>query len=422
MKVLIVGSGGREHALAWHIARSDLRPRIYVAPGNAGLATIATVVDIGATETERLADFAEREGIDLTVVGPEAPLVAGIVDLFRDRGLRVFGPSARAAALEGSKVFAKDLMRRHGIPTAPYEVFSSPRQAEAAFHSTIYPKVIKADGLASGKGVFIVRSRNEALEAIHTIMVDRAFGEAGQSVVVEEFMEGEEVSVFALCRGTEYFLLPPSQDHKRLLDNDEGPNTGGMGAYAPFPRWDPAMEERVRTGIVEPTLAALRSEGREYHGLLYCGLMIRDGLPFVLEYNCRFGDPETQAVLPLVEGDLLAAFDAIASNVAGTIPPLRVRAGAAAVVVLASRGYPGPIEKGFPVRGIEDAERLPGTLVFQAGTRTGASGPLTDGGRVLGVVGIGDDLKGALRHAYEGASAIQFEGAVYRRDIGRRGI
>jgi phosphoribosylamine--glycine ligase len=422
MKVLIVGSGGREHALAWHVSQSPLHPRIYAAPGNAGIADVATLVDIGASETERLADFALKETIDLTIVGPEAPLVAGIVDLFREKGLRVFGPSERAAALEGSKVFAKDLMRRHGIPTAPFEVFSSPRHAEAAFYSTIYPKVIKADGLAAGKGVFIVRSRDEALDAIRLIMVDRAFGDAGQSIVVEEFMEGEEVSVFALCRGAEYFLLPASQDHKRLRENDEGPNTGGMGAYAPFPRWDSELDRRVRAGIVEPTLRALRNEGREYHGLLYFGLMIREGLPLVLEYNCRFGDPETQAVLPLVEGDLLAAIDAIASNEPGPIPPLSVRGGAAAVVILASKGYPGPIEKGFPVRGIEDALRLPGTLVFHSGTRPGSSGPLTDGGRVLGVTGIGDDLKDAIRRAYEGASTIQFEGVTYRRDIGRRGI
>ncbi len=422
MKVLIVGSGGREHALAWALARSPRNPQIFAAPGNAGIAEIGTAVPIPVSDIAALAAFAEKEGIHLTVVGPEVPLVAGIVDLFRSRSLRIFGPERRAAVIEGSKVFAKDLMRRHGITTAAYEVFSSPRAAEAAFHSTIYPKVIKADGLAAGKGVVIVRCRDEALDAIRQLMVDRRFGDAGESVIVEEFLEGEEVSVFALCRGTRYFLLPTAQDHKRLLEEDAGPNTGGMGAYAPYPRWDEAFERRVKTEIVSPTLEALAAEGRPYHGLLYCGLMVREGHPFVLEYNCRFGDPETQAVLPLIDGDLLEALDAVASAEPGALPPLEVRPGAAAVVVLASRGYPDSYEKGFPIRGIDSANGLPRTIVFHAGTKPGASGPLTDGGRVLGVVGTGADLKEALRGAYEGVSMIEFEGMTFRKDIGRRGL
>ncbi|MDM7913753.1 MAG: phosphoribosylamine--glycine ligase, partial [Candidatus Eisenbacteria bacterium] len=316
MKVLLVGSGGREHALAWAISRSPQRPELIVAPGNAGIASLARLVPIPANDIDALADLAEREKVDLTVVGPEAPLVAGIVDLFRERGLRIFGPDRRAAQLEGSKVFAKDLMGRAGVPTASYEAFSSPRFAEAAFRSTQYPKVIKADGLAAGKGVFIVRSQEEALAAIRTIMVEKVFGPASERIVVEEFLEGEEVSVFALCRGREYFLLPASQDHKRLLENDEGPNTGGMGAYAPYPRWTEDLERRVRSEVIEPTLRAMVEAGRPYQGLLYFGLMIRDGRPFVLEYNCRFGDPETQAVLPLIEGDFLGALDAIADGTA----------------------------------------------------------------------------------------------------------
>jgi phosphoribosylamine--glycine ligase len=422
MKVLIVGAGGREHALAWAIARSPRKPELFAAPGNAGMAEVGKPVAIPASQTEALADFAEKERIDLTIVGPEAPLVAGIVDLFRAKNLSVFGPNKTAALLEGSKVFAKDLMRRNGIPTASYETYNSPKFARQAFHRSRYPKVIKADGLAAGKGVVIVRSRDEALAAIDRIMVEKRFGPAGERIVVEEYLEGEEVSVFALARGTEYFLLPTSQDHKRLKENDEGPNTGGMGAYAPYPRWTPKLEATVREEIIEPTLRAMEAEGRPYYGMLYCGLIICDGRPFVLEYNCRFGDPETQAILPLVEGDLLEALEATASPEAGSLPSLGVRNAAAAVVVLASQGYPESYEKGFVIRGIEEARELPRVLVFHAGTKPGVSGPLTDGGRVLGVVGTAEDLKGALRAAYEGASTITFEGKIYRKDIGRRGL
>lgn len=422
MKVLIVGAGGREHALAWAIARSPKKPQVYASPGNAGIADLATLVPISASDIEATADFAEKEKIDLTIVGPEAPLVAGIVDLFRSKGLRVFGPDERAAILEGSKVYAKDLMRRYGIPTAPYETFNTPSYAEAAFHRTTYPKVIKADGLAAGKGVSIVHTRDEALETIGRIMVERKFGPAGERIVVEEFMDGEEVSVFALCRGTSYALLPTSQDHKRLLENDEGPNTGGMGAYAPYPRWNDALEKRISEEIITPTLRAMESEERPYHGLLYFGIIMVNERPFVLEFNCRFGDPEAQAILPLIEGDLLEVLDAAASAEPGPLPPLSVRTGSAGTVVLASRGYPERYEKGFPIRGIESALGLPGVLVFHAGTRPGESGPLTNGGRVLGVTGVGDDLREALGRAYEGASMIEFDGKILRRDIGRRGL
>ncbi len=422
MKVLIVGSGGREHALAWALAQSERRPQIFAAPGNAGIAGLGKLVAIRADDIEALADFAEEQGCDLTVVGPEAPLVDGIVDRFRSRRLRIFGPERRAAILEGSKVFAKDLMRRFGIPTAAYETYNSSEYAKEALRAAVFPKVIKADGLAAGKGVVIVRDRESALATVDSIMVERKYGPAGERVVVEEFLDGEEVSVFALCRGSNYFLLPTSQDHKRLLDNDEGPNTGGMGAYAPYPNWTTELERRVRTEIIEPLLDALDSEGRTYHGLLYCGLILQRGHPFVLEFNCRFGDPETQAVLPLLEGDLLAAIDAVASAEPGPLPTLATKPGAGAVIVLASRGYPERYEKGFPIRGIEDARGLPGVEVFHAATRPGDSAALTDGGRVLGVTGIGADLKEALRYAYEGASMIDFEGKIYRRDIGRRGL
>jgi phosphoribosylamine---glycine ligase len=422
MKVLIVGSGGREHALAWAIARSPARPSVFVAPGNAGIAGIATLVPIAASDTEGLARFAGAEGIGLTVVGPEVPLVAGIVDRFRASGLRIFGPSGRAAMIEGSKAFAKDLMRRAGIPTAGFQVHTSADRAEESLRDASYPKVIKVDGLAAGKGVVIAQSREEAVGAVRRMLLDGQFGGAGERIVIEDFLQGEEVSVFALCRGTEYALLPTAQDHKRLLDGDAGPNTGGMGAYAPYPRWNAALERRVRTEVILPTLRALEEEGCPYHGLLYCGLIVRDGAPFVLEYNCRFGDPETQAVLPLIEGGLLEALDAVASADPGPIPPLAVAPGAAVVVVLASRGYPDAYRKGLPITGLEAALQDPDVLVFHAATRTGPSGPLTDGGRVLGVVGRGADLRGALAKGYGGVAWIEFEGKSYRTDIGRRGL
>ncbi|MBD3160807.1 MAG: phosphoribosylamine--glycine ligase, partial [Candidatus Eisenbacteria bacterium] len=402
--------------------RSPRRPTLLAAPGNAGTAAIARNVPIRADAIEELVDFAAREACDLTVVGPEAPLVAGIVDRFRSAGLPIFGPDRRAAALEGSKVFAKDLMRRNGIPTAPYETFYSSEFAVEALRNAMYPKVIKADGLAAGKGVTVAAGRDEAIRAVREIMVERRFGAAGERIIVEEFLDGEEMSVFALCRGTDYFLLPTSQDHKRLQDGDTGPNTGGMGAYAPFPGMDAAFERRVREEIVEPTLRAMDAEGRPYRGLLYFGLIIQRGRPYVLEYNCRFGDPETQAVLPLVEGDLLEALETISGDSAARLPSLRVREGAAAVVVLASDGYPMKYEKGFPIRGVEEAETLPGVTVFHAGTKAGSSGPLTDGGRVLGVTGTGRSLREALGRAYEGASMIEFENKIHRTDIGRRAL
>lgn len=422
MKVLVIGAGGREHALAWAVARSPRAPEIHVAPGNAGLAEVGRLVPIPATDIDALCAYACRESIDLTIVGPEAPLVAGIVDRFRNAGLSVFGPRARAARLEGSKVFSKDFMRRHAIPTAPYVVCGSLEEAEAALGRMRYPRVIKADGLAAGKGVVIARSSDEALEAARSMLEDGRFGDAGRRILVEEFIEGEEISVFALCRGREYFLLPASQDHKRLRDGDEGPNTGGMGAYAPVPRWTAELESAVRGQVIEPTLAGLVAEDRAYHGLLYAGLILRDGRPYVLEYNCRFGDPETQVVLPLVEGDLLEVLHAIASESARALPPIAVRPGAVATVVLASGGYPEAYPKGIAIRGIPDAEAVPGVLVFHAGTKRVGGEVVTDGGRVLCVTGVGSGLEDALARAYEGVARISFEGMVYRSDIGRRGL
>lgn len=422
MKVLIVGSGGREHALAWAIARSPRAPVLYAAPGNAGISAIASPVPIPVTEIDALADFAEREKCDLTVVGPETPLVMGIADRFRERGLAIFGPRKAAAMLEGSKAFAKELMRRHSIPTAPFSVHSSLRSAEAALAAGRFPAVIKADGLAAGKGVVIARSLGQGLETLRTMLVEKRFGGAGEQVVIEEFLEGEEVSVFLLCRGGEYQILPTAQDHKRLGDGDQGPNTGGMGAYSPYPRWDSDLQAKVRTTIIEPTVRGLVAEGRSYQGLLYIGLIVRDGEPYVLEYNCRFGDPETQAVLPLVEGELLSALEAVAADDGRPIPSLGQRAGASAVVVLASRGYPDRVEKGFPIRGLDAAAGLPETVVFHAGTRAKGAETVTDGGRVLGITGFGDTLIAALERAYRGVAAVDFEGMAYRKDIGGRGL
>ncbi len=422
MKVLIVGSGGREHALAWALSRSPRALKLLVAPGNAGLEEIATTVPIAATEIDALAELAEKEKCDLTVVGPEAPLVMGIVDRFQERGLPIFGPRKAAAALEGSKVFAKELMRKCKIPTASFTVHSSLRSAEAALASGRFPAVIKADGLAAGKGVVIARSQGDGLEALRAMLVEKRYGTAGEQVVIEEFLEGEEVSIFLLCRGRDYILLPTSQDHKRLADGDQGPNTGGMGAYAPYPRWTADLEARVRKLIIEPTLQGMETEGRAYHGLLYIGLMLIGGEPFVLEYNCRFGDPETQAILPLLEGDLLGALEAVASADGGPLPPIMTRPGSAVVVVLASRGYPGRVEKGLAIRGLDAVAELPETIVFHAGTRARGSETITDGGRVLGVTGVGENLIVALDRAYRGVAAIDFDGKVYRRDIGRRGL
>jgi phosphoribosylamine---glycine ligase len=422
VKVLLIGSGGREHALAWAIARSPRKPEIFAAPGNAGLAGLARIVPVSASDTEALLRFAEEERIDLTIVGPETPLVAGLVDRFLARGLRVFGPRARAAMIEGSKIYAKDLMRRAGIATAAFDVVGTLEEAAAVLRRAVYPTVIKADGLAAGKGVVIARDAESALRTVEKMMVGRQYGAAGERIVIEEFLTGEEVSVFALCRGSEYLLLPTAQDHKRLLDGDQGPNTGGMGAYAPYPRWDPALEERVRRDVIAPTLRTLDADGCPFFGLLYCGLMVRDGIPSVLEYNCRFGDPETQAVVPLIGGDLLEAFDEIASHTPGPVSPLVLEEGAAAVVVLASRGYPASFGKGYPIRGIAEATEGAGALVFHAGTRRGPGGPVTDGGRVLGVVGTGKSLRLALAKAYEGVEAIDFEGKTYRADIGKRGL
>lgn len=426
MKVLVVGSGGREHALADYLSRSRHNPKIYVAPGNAGTGQIASNVAIAADDIDALLNFAKTEDIDLTVVGPEVPLTLGIVDAFRAAALKIVGPTQAAARLEGSKAFSKAFMARHGIPTAHYQTFQSDAYDEAVSYVKGHgaPIVIKASGLAAGKGAVVCEDLDAALSALEAMMRDHSFGSAGDEVVVESFMEGEEASVFALCDGKEYVLLPSAQDHKRVGDGDTGPNTGGMGAYSPAPIMRPAMLDRVRAEIIEPTLAGMRQEGTPYTGFLYVGLMIsaKDGAR-VVEYNCRLGDPETQVVLPLLETDAVDLFQACAlGNV--TDAGIVFRNGAAATVVMASAGYPGTYPKGIPIEGIESETPGDGrSFVYHAGTRRRDDGSYeTNGGRVLAVTALGEDLEQALDTAYARVASIRFEGAHYRRDIGAKGL
>ncbi len=424
MRILIIGGGGREHALAWALARSPQQPELFIAPGNAGTAALGRNVALQPTDLDALLGFARAENIALTVVGPEQPLVDGLADRFETAGLRVVGPTAAAARLEGSKAFAKAFMQRHGIPTAAHRTFAGAQYAEAlAFvEATGAPVVVKASGLAAGKGALVCLTLDEARAALDRLMRQRAFGAAGDEVVVEAFMEGEEASVFALTDGRDYRLLATAQDHKRIGEGDTGPNTGGMGAYAPAPVAGPTLLARVRREIIEPTLAGMAAEGCPYRGVLYAGLMITPEGPKVVEFNCRLGDPEAQVVLPLLETDLVEVFEKMADRRLGEVT-LTQQAGAAACVVMASGGYPGAYEKGFPMDGLDTAGAMDGVVVFHAGTRRDDAGRVvTAGGRVLGVTATGTGLAEALRRAYRAVAAIGFEGAQYRRDIGQKGL
>lgn len=423
MRILVVGSGGREHALVKALAGSDRTTALFAAPGNPGTARHATNVDVASDDFDRLVALADRESIDLTVVGPEQPLVEGLVDRFEEEGLRIVGPTAAAARLEGSKAFADQFMARHDIPTASFRVFDADEYDAAAAHLDAVgaPIVVKADGLAAGKGAFVCSTLEEAHDALDQIVRDRAFGDAGDQVVIEEKMEGEEVSILALTDGTHYVLLTPSQDHKPIGEGGTGPNTGGMGAFSPAPIVDSSLLTRICREIVEPTLQGMQEEGTPYTGILYCGLMITEEGPKVVEYNCRLGDPEAQVVLPLVESDLVDVFERVAEGglEAGA---LRAASRAAACVVLASEGYPIDYDTGVEITGIDEAEGLPEVSVLHAGTRRRDDGTLvTDGGRVLGVTATGDDLTQALERAYRGVDAIHFEGKTFRSDIGEKG-
>ena len=423
MKVLIVGGGGREHALAWKAAQSTRAEKIFVAPGNAGTAREPKCenVAIGAEDIDGLLHFALGSGIDLTIVGPEAPLVLGIVDRFREAGLRCFGPSRAAAQLEGSKAFAKDFLARHHIPTAAYGSFTDAAQAEAYIRRIGAPIVVKADGLAAGKGVIIAQTTEEAAAAAHAMLAGNAFGEAGQRVVVEEFLAGEEASFIVMVDGKHVLTLATSQDHKRLRDQDQGPNTGGMGAYSPAPVVTPQIHDRVLREVIEPTVRGMAAEGHPYTGFLYAGLMISaDGTPRVLEYNCRFGDPETQPVMMRLRSDLLVLLEAaVEGRLDGAQAQWDPRV--ALGVVMAAAGYPGPYRKGDVIRGL-DVNTGPEQKVFHAGTVVSDGEVLTAGGRVLCATALGDSVAEAQRLAYALARSISWNGVQYRTDIGHRAI
>lgn len=420
MKVLVVGGGGREHALAWKLKQSPKVSELFVAPGNPGTAAIATNVAIKADDIEGLARFAHEQGIGLTVVGPEIPLVAGIVDLFRERGLRRWGPSKAAARLEGSKIDMKEFLRRHNIPTAQFKVFNKSADAIAHINDLGGACVVKTDGLAAGKGVTVARTTEVACDAVVRMMEKHEFGrEAGARIVVEEILRGEEISVFAFCDGHNAVMLDLVQDHKQVFDGDEGPNTGGMGAFSPVPGLVNARtEDEIVRRIVVPTLSGLVHEGRPYVGLLYMGLMLADSGPKVLEYNVRFGDPECQALMPRLRSDLV---DICEASIDGRLDQIELAwdPRTAVCVTLASGGYPGDHRNGIPIGGIADAEAR-GATVFHAGTREADGRLATAGGRVLSVVGLGSDLDQARQIAYAGCDAITFDGKHCRRDIGRR--
>ena len=416
MNVFVIGSGGREHALAWKLAQSPRVEHVFVAPGNGGTDGASRITNAPFNPHSLIS--APRP--DLVVVGPEAPLAEGIVDALQAAGVRCFGPTRAAARLESSKVFAKEFMARHGIPTGRAAIFTAYEPALAYLRRSDGPVVIKASGLAAGKGVIVPETPAEAEVALRQIMVERQFGAAGDEVLIEERLTGPEVSLLAFCDGRTVAAMPPAQDHKRVFDGDRGPNTGGMGAYAPAPIAPPALVEELVAAVLRPAVEGMAAEGTPYVGVLYAGLMLTPAGPRVLEFNCRFGDPETQAILPLLESDLLDVLEACVEGALDRVT-VRWRDAAAATVVAASEGYPGPYPKGREIAGIADAAALPGVIVFHAGTRRTADGRLvTDGGRVLAVTGVGADLRQALDRAYAGIRCIHFEGMHYRRDIGAK--
>ncbi|MCI8670129.1 MAG: phosphoribosylamine--glycine ligase [Lachnospiraceae bacterium] len=418
MKVLIVGSGGREHAIAWKVAKSNRVDKIYCAPGNAGISEIAECVNIGAMEFEKLAAFAKEQRIDLTVIGMDDPLVGGIVDVFEQEGLRVFGPKKNAAILEGSKAFSKDLMKKYGIPTAGYETFDSPEAAMQYLETSSYPIVLKADGLALGKGVLICNTKEEAMAGVKTLMLDKQFGSAGNTIVVEEFMTGREVSVLSFVDGTTIKIMTSAQDHKRAKDGDQGLNTGGMGTFSPSPFYTEEIDEFCKKNIYQATVDAMKAEGREFKGIIFFGLMLTEQGPKVLEYNARFGDPETQVVLPRMKNDIIDVFEACIDGTLDNID-LDFEDNAAVCVVLASEGYPEKYEKGYEIHGLDNFKDKNSYFVFHAGTRTENGKIVTNGGRVLGVTATGTDLKTARANAYEAAAWIEFDNKYMRSDIGK---
>jgi len=421
MKVMVIGSGGREHALVWKLAQNPKIDRIYCAPGNGGIAEIAECVDIHTLDFKSLLDLVRYEWIELTLVGPEALLVRGIVDAFEKEGHLIFGPNSRAAQLEGSKVFAKDFMKRHGIPTTQYKVFSSYLHAQEYVRLKGAPLVIKADGLAAGKGVFVCRTTDEAIDALKSIMKDKLFGKAGEKVVIEDCLAGEEASFMVLTDGSTIVPLASSQDHKQVFDRDEGPNTGGMGAYSPTPLINETLQKEIMNTIIVPTVHGLQKEGIVYKGVLYAGLMITQNKPYVLEFNCRFGDPEAQVILSRLDGDLLEITKACAEEHLYDLSVSWID-GASVCVILATQGYPGPYKKGEIIHGLETLKGRDDIVVFHSGTAISDGKLVTSGGRVLGVTGTGRDIKDAIDRTYEAVKQISWNGMHYRKDIGSKAL
>ena len=420
MKVLIVGSGGREHAIAWKVAQSKKVDKIYCAPGNAGISEVAECVPIGAMEFDKLVAFAKEKEIDLTVIGMDDPLVGGIVDVFEKEGLRVFGPRKNAAILEGSKAFSKDLMKKYNIPTAAYETFTDPEKALEYLETAKMPIVLKADGLALGKGVLICQTLEEAKEGVKTLMMDKKFGSAGDEIVIEEFMTGREVSVLSFVDGNIVKIMSSAQDHKRAKDGDQGLNTGGMGNFSPSPFYTKEVDEFCKKYIYQPTVDAMKAEGRPFKGVIFFGLMLTPEGPKVLEYNARFGDPEAQVVLPRLVNDIVDVFEAC---IDGTLDKVDLKFDndrATVCVILASDGYPVEYKKGFPIEGLEKFKGKDDYYVFHSGTKFNDKGQIvTNGGRVLGVTATGKDLKEARKKAYEATEWVSFENKYMRHDIGR---
>ena len=421
MKVLVVGAGGREHALVWKIAQSPRVTKIYCAPGNAGISEQATIVPIKANDLNGLLEFALKEEIDLTIVGPEEPLTKGIVDLFESKGLSIFGSNQRAAKIEGSKAFAKEMMKKYCIPTASYEIFDDHKEAIAYIRRHGTPIVVKADGLAAGKGVIVCKTVEEAIQSVERIMVDKIFGEAGNRVVVEECLVGEEASYIAFTDGKVILPMASSQDHKPIFDGDEGPNTGGMGAYSPAPVVTDQVHEKILERILRPIIQGMGEEGRPYKGVLYAGLMIHDGHPEALEFNARFGDPETQPVLMRMKGDIIPILEAC---IKGNLSQYQIEweSRASVCVVMASKGYPGDYEKGKTIHGLKEVSQMKDVFVFHAGTVLKDGQVITNGGRVLGVTGLGEDISRAIEKTYEAVKKIAWDGVHYRKDIGKKAL
>ncbi|MCR5747999.1 MAG: phosphoribosylamine--glycine ligase [Lachnospiraceae bacterium] len=418
MRVLIVGGGGREHAIALAVSKSPKVDKLFCAPGNAGIAELAECVDIKVMEFEEIARFAKREKVDLVIVGPDDPLAGGIVDVLEKAGLRVFGPKENAAILEGSKAFSKDLMKKYGIPTARYETFTDAYEAKKYLEGTKYPTVLKADGLALGKGVLICNNFEEACEGVKEIMLDKKFGTAGNKLVIEEYMTGREVSVLTFCDGKTVKVMSSAQDHKRAGDGDTGLNTGGMGTFSPSPFYTKKIDDFCRKNIYKPTVEAMAAEGRPFKGVIFFGLMITDEGPKVLEYNARFGDPEAQVVLPRMKNDIIDVMEACVDGTLGKIK-LEFEDNAAVCVMLASKGYPEKYERGFVINGLENFKDKDGYYVFHSGTKKTVKGIVTNGGRVLGVTAKGTSLKEARQNAYEATKWVDFENKYMRNDIGK---